>query len=447
MNDDPTKAIPHSVGAEKSVLSIFLQDPATINEAERLTPEHFHIPAHRELFEVLRHRNGLGQLIELTTLIQALIDTGKLARLGGASGITDIYTYMPSPGHLQHYCEMLSEKLARRMAIKAAGELERVAYEASDANELLDATGAPITAIHDTLLSLKPTEDMTAVLETVLNDLKDKIEGKKSPMGIKTDIPVIDRKFLGLHPGRTTIISGYPSGGKSVLAGQLCAAAFLEGHRTLFVSLEMPKAQLAQRLICYIAGIKGKAMSNPREYAEEMSNGHIHTIDKGTLQKIGLATSRMKSAPFDIEHLLGANEQMISSVIRKHHRKDPLKVVVVDFAQRMRASAEVKQQSREQQLSHGSKVLADLAQELGFSLLLLSQLNKEGAAKHAEALNEDCDLHLQIIQDKETKKHIGIAVPKDRHCGQMGALLPVVLNEEYVRFDEKSFEPEPSNNR
>jgi replicative DNA helicase len=445
MNDDVTRPLPHSVGAEKSVLSIFLQDPATINEAENLTPEHFYLVPHRELFETLRHRATTGQLIELTTLVQALLDNGKLARIGGPSALTDLYTYAAATGNLQHYCAMLAEKLSRRMAVSAAEELHRVAYEAEDANELLDATGAPITAIHDTLLSLRPPEDMKIVLDRVLDDLRDKIEGKKSPMGIKTEIPVIDRKFLGLHAGRTTIVSGYPSGGKSILAGQLCAAAFLDGHRTLFVSLEMPKHELVQRLICYIAGIKGKAMSNPREYAAETSNGHVHTIDKGTLQKIALATTRIKAAPFDIEHLLGANELVISAVIRKHHRKGQLKVVVVDYAQRIRASAEVKSQSREQQLSHASKVLADLAKELGFSLILLSQLNKEGAAKHAEALNEDCDLHLQIIQEKETKKHLGIAVPKDRHSGQMGALLPVTLNEEFIRFEERSYATDSKN--
>jgi replicative DNA helicase len=443
MTDDITRPPPHSVGAEKSVLSMFLQDPAAINEAERITEDHFYLPAHRQIFALLRQRAGAGQLIEITALIQALIDKGQLDSIGGPSVLADIYTYYPNLSNLRYYCDLLADKLARRMAIQTAGDIIQVAYEAHEANELLDATGAPITAIHDTLLSMKPTEDMKMVLTQVLDDLQDKITGKKSPMGIKTGIPAFDRKFLGLHPGRTTIISGYPSGGKSVLGGQLCAEAFTEDHNTLFVSLEMPKTQLAQRLICYLARIKGKAMSNPQEYAAEISKGHVNTIDKGTLQKIQRATMTIKSAPFDIEHLTGANEQMIAAVIRKHHRKSPLKLVVVDFAQRIRPSAEVRQQSREQQLSHASKVLADLAQELGCHLLLLSQLNKEGAAKHAEALNEDCDLHLQIIQDKETKKHIGISVPKDRHSGQVGALMHVVLNEEFVRFEEQAYSQEP----
>lgn len=449
MNDEVTRPLPHSIVAEKSVLSTFLQDPDTINDADRLTGEHFYLPSHREIFDLLRKKASASQLIEPASIIQDLLDRGALERIGGASCIADIYTYNPSTTNLAHYTAVLNDKLSRRIALRAAEGIVEAAYQQDDPGALLDATGAPIQAIHDTMLSLKPTEDIGMVIERVIDDLQAKLKGQKSPMGIATGIPCFDRRFLGLHEGRTTIISGYPSGGKSVLAGQLCAEAFLHDHRALFVSLEMPKHQLVERLICYIARLKGKAISNPLEYATEASNGHLNTLDKGTLQKISTSSMRMKNAPFDIEHLTGASDQMIAATIRKHHRKNRLKLVVVDFAQRIRPSSDNKRENREQQLSAASKVLADLAQELGFSLLLLSQLNKEGAAKHAEALNEDCDLHLQILQDQATKKHIGIAVPKDRHHGQVGALMPVVLNEEFVRFEEitKTTEAAPHHNQ
>jgi replicative DNA helicase len=90
-------------------------------------------------------------------------------------------------------------------------------------------------------------------------------------------------------------------------------------------------------------------------------------------------------------------------------------------------------ESREQQLAHASGVLADLAKELGICLILGSQLNKEGASKHAEAINEDADLHLQIHQD-EQKKHIGILVHKDRHNGHGGCRLPIVMHETLLQF-------------
>jgi hypothetical protein len=115
----------------------------------------------------------------------------------------------------------------------------------------------------------------------------------------------------------------------------------------------------------------------------------------------------------------------------------------VDYAQRIRPAPEKIRESREQQLAHASNYLADLSKELGFTLLLPSQLNKEGAAKHAEAINEDADLHLQIIQDRSgtapTFDHIGIAVVKDRHHGQDGSMLPIILDGPMLRFIPKPF--------
>ncbi len=379
-----------------------------------------------------------GIPIDEKIILNHLLDKGLLDRAGGPTSVVDLLAYDLDPSRFRHNVQTLTEKLARRMTIKAAESMREAAFTADSADELLDATGAPITAIHDTILAIKPPQSLRVVINSVLLEAESLMKGETSPMGMKTNIPVIDRKFLGMHRNRTVVISGYPSGGKSLLAGQFCAEAFKEGHNSLFVSLEMSKADLVKRLICYLGGIAGKALRDPKEFAWKQSDGKRESLSMEELKRIQNGATILNDAPFEIEHLTGANEQAIAAVIRKHHRKSPLAMVVVDFAQRIRPSSETRGQSREQQLSHASKVLADLAQELGFCLLLLSQLSKDGATKHAEALNEDCDLHLQILQDKDSKEHMGIAVPKDRHNGQVGALLPVKLNEWMIRFEEQT---------
>lgn len=438
MTMDDTDPFPHSIIAEKCVVSAIFNEPDLMAECPNLSEDHFHLPGTRTLYQTLQYFSAHGKPFDVHLVLQHLLDNGKLDRVGGPLAVAELLNFDIDPSKFRLHVQTLTDKLARRMALRAAEAITSAALHQTDNPEaLLDATSAPITAIHDTLLSIKPSETIASVVNGILDDIQAKIRGQKSPMGIRTGIPVLDNKFLGLHPGRTTIVSGYPSGGKSILAGQLCAEAFKEGHQTLFVSLEMSKQDLASRLMAYLAKMEGRAINDPVTYAMTQSNGDRKSLNKHELLAIQNACLQLQRAPFEIERLVGANDQTIAAVIRKHHRKNPLKVVAVDFAQRIRASSETKLQSREQQLSHASKVMADLAAELGFSMILLSQLNKEGAAKHAEALNEDCDLHLQILQDKESKDHLGIAVPKDRHCGQMGALLPVYLNEEFLRFEER----------
>ncbi len=443
MNDQPDilKGYPHSVPAEKSVLSVLLQYPEMIDDAPHLTSKHFHLPGHRILFEIIAELTAAGKIVEFVSLTQSLLDQGLLDRVGGPSAMTDIYTHSPATGSFQQHIGILTQKLACRMTISAAHEMERAAYESPDGSQILEATSAPISAIHDTLTATRPARSTKAVLRGCIDRFERRCKNEETPMGIETSLSEINRRFRGLHGKQTIVISGYPGGGKTTLAGQLAMDAALDDHNTLICSLEMPEEALMDRMLAYVARRPGNAITDPIGYAKE----HFGTdgINKDTMLAVGNAARKIAGLPFHIEDLIGANVHQIAACIRRAHRKRPLEVVVVDFVQRIRATLEMKRESREQQLAHASNHLADLSKELGFCLLLPSQLNKEGAAKHAEAINEDADLHLQIVQDRNgqapTFAHQGIAVVKDRHAGQDGTLLPIVLDGPMLRFIPKPF--------
>ena len=104
--DDVTRALPHALGPEKSLLSSMLQDPQEyvgVAIEERLTAEHFYLPSHSTLFGFLIELFEAGLEIELVSLVQKLLDRGLLDRVGGPAALTDLYTYAPSPGHFRHH--------------------------------------------------------------------------------------------------------------------------------------------------------------------------------------------------------------------------------------------------------------------------------------------------------------------------------------------------------
>jgi hypothetical protein len=108
----------------------------------------------------------------------------------------------------------------------------------------------------------------------------------------------------------------------------------------------------------------------------------------------------------------------------------------------------MEKQSYERALADIADRFQNLAQELGFHGIMLSQLNKEGAAKHAEAINESCALHLKILKVPVTGsdgtivmengaakiKVEGISVVKDRFHGNRDKLLSIKLDLETQRF-------------
>ena len=443
MNQEPEaiRAFPHAVGPEKAVVSVLLYSPEKIDEAPELTEDHFYLPTTRIAFSLIRELATAGKPVELVSFVQLLQDRGDLDRAGGPAAISDLCTYMPSDGHFRHHVAILSEKLARRKTIAVAAEMQRLAYEEEESSEIIAATSAPISEIHDLLTGNRPAQITKAVLLQSLHKWEELCTGQSSPMGMETSLAEINRRFRGLHGKQTIVISGYPSGGKTALAGQLAIDVAVDGHNSLICSLEMPAESLMARVLAYVARRPGVAITDPLRYAREVMVANGPTNDM--LLAVKSAARKIAESPFAIEDLIGANVYQIASCIRRSHRKKPLALVAVDYAQRIRPAPEKIRESREQQLAHASNHLADLAKELGFCLLLPSQLNKEGAAKHAEAINEDADLHLQIVQDRSgqnpTYQHLGIAVVKDRHHGQDGNLLPIVLDGPMVRFIPKPF--------
>ena len=438
---DDIRPIPHALGVEKSVLSVLLQTPEKLDDAPQLTPKHFHIPAHRFLFERVSSQIVKGESPEFVSFVEELRVAGLLERVGGPAAVVDIWNHAVSDSHFEMHVGILSQNLARRMTIDAADKMRATAFEAESASDILEVTSAPISEIHDLLTGNREERSTKAVVHACLDRFQRRVKNEETAFGIETSLTEFNHRFKGLHPKQTIVVSGYPGGGKTTLAGQFAMDSALSEKNTLICSLEMPEESLMDRMLAYVARRPGDAICDPLKYCKEVLNTQGPTLEM--LQAIQLAALKITAAPFAIEDLIGANAYQIGSCIRRSHRKRPLDVVVVDYAQRMRPVPEKIRESREQQLSHASNYLADLSKELGCCLILPSQLNKDGAAKHAEAINEDADLHLQIVQDRDganpTFDHIGIAVVKDRHHGQDGTLLPIVLDGPMLRFIPKPF--------
>lgn len=427
---------PHSVGCEKSVLSTLLQEPHRADDVAQLTEDHFHLPGHKTIFRyIMREIQGPNPVnpdgVDITLLCQQLNEDGELHRVGGPSTLADLFTYSPSPFHFPKHVEELTRFLAYRKAIQAADQIRGLAYQTEDVSEILSATSEPITEIQD-LLTGASSRSMSKgmVIEEALSRWQAKCEGKATPMGIETSMTSFNQAFHGLHPRKTIVISAYPGGGKTTLAAQLCMDAAFEGANVLICSLEMPQVDIMDRMLAYASNRPLDAIHDPVGYARREFGKSAVTTD--ILKAIQRGTLRVKDAAIEIEDMVASNVYQIAAVIRRSHRKKPLDVVAVDYAQRIRSVPEKARESREQQLSHASNFMADLSKELGFTLLLPSQLNKQGAAKHAEAINEDADIHIQIIQDDQ-KEHVGIMVEKNRG-GESGQILPLVLDGPMSRF-------------
>lgn len=440
---------PHAQGPEKSVVSTLLKHPEKMDDATHLTEDHFHLPTTRGIFAAIMRARARGEDVELVSLIQRLHEAGELDALGGASAVADVFTYAPNAAHFGQHVKMLTETLTLRRAQKLAGEIQLAVAEGGSPEAVAELVATRSTALTDTLTEAKPASDTKALLRLAAQRWEDLATGKADPAGMQTSLVRVNQLFRGLKPNRVTVISALPSHGKTLLGGQLFMDCVSEGHKGLFLTWEMSEDELIDRFLAYAARKPINAVTDPLRYAQEIwGNAKPSESDR---QSMAGSFRKVASMPLHVQAMHGQNISQAVAAIRREHRKSPLRIVVMDFVQRIPAAPGMEKQSYERQLCDIADRFQNLSQELGFHGIVLSQLNKEGNAKHAEAINESCALHLKIVKvpetDREGKpvldddgkvriKTRGIGVMKDRFHGQTGHLLPIEMNEATQRFEE-----------
>ena len=114
-----TKALPHALGQEKSVLSSFLNEPDRLTENHGITDGTFYLPAHQEIFRTITGLMADGKQIEMISFVQSLIDSGTMESVGGPAAITELFSYAPHHHHFSQHCRELHDKHAQRLFVLA----------------------------------------------------------------------------------------------------------------------------------------------------------------------------------------------------------------------------------------------------------------------------------------------------------------------------------------
>lgn len=424
--------MPHSPGHERDVVSCFLNHPRTFDDFPHVTEAHFHLPSTRTAFKFARklYERTLHELPDTQTLLEEINTAGQLDIIGGVSAFADLMTRAYFPQHLEGHIEKLNGYLAKRLAVEAGKELVRSAFE-DEIADMMECASAPITAIHDALVAARPVLSTKRIIGESFAAYKARLEAKESPMGWPT-LPEIDELIRGLHAGRVYIIGATTGGGKSVLSSQIITLQSLDGIPVLEINYEMHERDSMDRKLIQISRVPSQAFMDPLKYASE---NNCPPINEGFMRALKRTRDDLLAAPIFIRKPQNRQLRTLLAMIRKEVRENGVKVVAIDYLQKIRCKAE----SREAEMTEISGSLFDIAGELGIAILLLSQVNADGDTKHGIVTSEDCDGYLLIEREKNKEaenfgQHYHILLAKDRHCGQTGKKIPLIFDASLVRF-------------
>lgn len=222
----------------------------------------------------------------------------------------------------------------------------------------------------------------------LLDRVQDLASGTQAA-GIPTMFKGLDRMIGGgLKPGKQIILAARPSIGKSSLAEQIALNLAMNGHGAAIFSMEMSKDELTDRAAANIGGIN----------LDHLINGQLTDDEWPALTE---AVEKLNNIPLYLDDQPALTLHDIAAKARSLKRSHDIKLIVIDYLQLCAGSKDKDNRHHQiEELSRGTKALA---KQLGITVLLLSQLNREvekrtggrpilSDLKESGSIEEDADI-------------------------------------------------------
>lgn len=397
-----TRALPSSPDAEQGLLCSFLLSPVEVGAlcAERgVSNEAFHVPAHAGIYSLLSEMWSTGKPIDIVTLIQTLQDRNALESCGGASLVSQIFTFLPTAANAGYYLEILQEKATLRRIIKTCTEYASRAYETQDDVPGL-ATGFSVDAQEATAST--STRPVRTIRELAHDKVRRMEAGGAQAVIFPTGIRTLDRESP-LTPGSMPLIAGMRKAGKSILAVSVAVQNLKWGHRVLYFTLEDPSEALVDRITANLSSVP---------VVLHRSEG----ITERNMDLLQAALTDLARMPLLIRDDVYDLPRLTATVRQEKARFPDLATVIVDYAQLVRAKT-AKGATREQEVATVSRTLRLLGLELGVAMVVLSQLNSDGDTRESKALENDCTAMWKVTVIENEERLRMIEIPFQRNGG------------------------------
>ena len=427
---------PQNLEAEEAILGAVLTNPICLNKiADLITPESFYKPANRLIYEAVLDLFGKNQAIDIVTVSERLSETEKLELVGGRAYVNDLALNVVTTANIEYYAKIVQEKAIKRNLINAGSEIVEMAYENNSMETTLDNAEKLIFNI----AQQKATTDLVPIEELVLKSYEQiefRYNHRDELIGVPTGFYDIDMMTSGLQKSDLIILAARPSMGKTAFALNIAQNVALRANKAVAIfSLEMPKEQLVQRMLCSEAEVDTQLLKTGLMQAKDW-------------EKLTSTMNVFAEAPIYIDDCAGATVMDIRAKCRRLMMETKeLGLIVIDYLQLMSGS---EKEDRFQQISSISRGLKTLARELGVPVIALSQLSRAveqrndkkpmlSDLRESGAIEQDADIVMFIYRDeyynKEESENRGkaeVIIAKHRN-GPVGSV-PLLFQANITKF-------------
>lgn len=416
---DMKSMLPWSQEAEQSTIGALLSNcQIAYEKAQPLEARQFFDPCHAMIYATIIAMVARKEPVDVVTVFENLKSTGNDDDAGGLLYLHQLEQSVPSAHNAHRYAKTVRDKAQHRALLEMADKALDVASETGgDVVTKLDT----ITSMFGKLQRQQLTKIPRSMAEIALQRTEhyEALQAGTAISGWPTHIPRLDDLLNGgFRPGSLIILAARPSVGKSSFAQWLAQVMAMAGLKTLFLSLEMPEGEVADRTVASVGHINYSALLTGRMDSEHWARA------SEALDAPGL-------------HYLYVDDQAgltLMDIRVKAKQVPELKVLILDYLQ-LCAGNGGKDANRNTEIEQISRGLKTLAKELGITILALSQLNRQveqrankrpmlSDLRDSGAIEQDADVVMFLWPVRELSggdQLIGLGLDKNRQ-GRHGDL-------------------------
>lgn len=428
------------IESEQAVLGGLLIDPNAFDRIDWLREIDFYREDHRVIFRHITLLLSSNQPVDAVTVAESLASAGISEEEIGLAYLGQLASNTASAANIRRYAESVSEKRKLRDLLAVSAQISDLTKETSrSAADLVDEAQSLVFKLAEGVEVENEPACVGSFLGEVIDAIQARFDSDGKISGLPTGFSDLDDKTCGMNGGDLIIIAGRPSMGKTSFALNIAEHVALREEKTVLVfSMEMAKAQLAERMLSSVGRIPLQSIRSGK-----MEDDHF--------SRLSFALGKLFESKLIVDDKPALRISQMRSRCRRVAKKHGLSLIVVDYIQLAAGDG----QSREQEVSGISRGLKALAKEFNVPVVALSQLSRKvedrgdkrpmlSDLRESGAIEQDADLILMMYRDEYYNREsydkgtAEIIIGKQRQ-GETG-VVPMVFAGEFCRFETMTYE-------
>lgn len=355
--------VPRDDEAEKAILSIILSNPDRLIEViDLLSPLDFWIISHQQIWTAIIEVFRAGHDLDIVS-IRNQLKKSEVDVQPALTALSEAFNSEALDTNLFNFIKQVQNKSRLRKIIQTISNHSTAAYlENADASKVLNGIEKDILKISDTLIESKPI-NAEGIIHEVNADLAQSQE--RGWQGYQTGFVKLDSLTGGLIPTQSWIIGAYTGIGKSFFILQILLNVLRQGGKVVLFSTEMDRKINMLRLIGNIAEVG----------TINLMRGSLTEGEKIRVEKAKQELSSFKDNLIIYDNVYDLAELRLKS--KKIKITNGLNIIAVDFIQNLRGK-----ESLYERMSEAAVGLQQLAQELGVTMIIGSQVSQAAAGSY-----------------------------------------------------------------